>query len=176
VDLSWRFDAWFDALPKSPKDAGIVIGCVIRTGRGERATPERIELVEARGVTGDSWPWHPYSTPGNQVSLINIHVARAVVEGDESRLALTGDNLQVDLDLSEANLPAGTLLEIGTALLRISSTPHVPCKSFVARFGATNTKRVARATRIGRRGRGVLCEVLRSGSIQRGDAIAVRRP
>ena len=175
LDLSFRFDAWFARLPRSPRDAGRVTACVVRTGRGARATPDSIELVEARGVVGDSWSWHPHSRPGNQVALINVHVARAVAEGDASRMALTGDNLQVDLELSEANLPVGTLLRIGSAVLRVSADVHRPCRSFVERFGATNAKRVARATRIGLRGRGVLCEVAHGGSIRIGDAIEVER-
>jgi len=152
------------------------VRCVVRTGRGTRAAPDELELVAGRGIVGDSWATHPHSAPGNQVSLINIHVARAVADGDEGRTPLTGDNLQVDLELSEANLPVGTLLRIGTAVLRVSEVPHRPCRSFVERFGATHTKRVARATRIGRRGRGVLCEVLASGRLRVGDAIAVERP
>lgn len=176
IDLSWRFDAWFERLPASPRDLGRVVRCVLRTGRGERATPDALELIAGRGIVGDSWSGHPHSAPGNQVSLINVHVARAVADGDETRMALTGDNLQVDLELSEANLPVGTNLHIGTAVVRVSAMPHRPCRSFVARFGATHTKRVARATRVGRRGRGVLCEVLASGTIRVGDVITVERP
>ncbi len=175
IDLSWRFDAWFDALQKSPTDRGRVQGLVQRTGPGRRATPDTVELVVGRGVVGDAWQAHPHSEPGNEVALMNVHVLRAVCEGDESRMALSGDNLQVDLDLSEENLPAGTLLEIGTAKLRVSETPHRPCKKFIERFGATAAKRIARANRLGRRGRGVLCTVVQGGRVQRGDAIVVLR-
>ena len=106
---------------------------------------------------------------------MNVHVLRAVCAGDESRMALSGDNLHVDLDLSEENLPAGTLLEIGTARLRVSETPHRPCKKFVERFGATAAKRIARANRVGRRGRGVLCTVVQDGKVCRGDPIVLIR-
>lgn len=175
IDLSWRFDAWFNALPRSPKERGSVHALVLRTGPGQRATPEQVELVAGGGVVGDAWKTHAHSEPGNEVALMNVHVLRAVCEGDESRMALAGDNLLVDLDLSEANLPPGTLLEIGSAVLRISESPHRPCKKFVERFGATAAKRVARANRIGRRGRGVLCTVERAGCVRRGDAIVVVR-
>lgn len=176
IDLSFRFDGWFDALPESPRDGGRVFGCVVRTGRGLRATPNELELVAGGGIVGDSWSSHPHSEPGNQVSLINVHVLRSLAEGDESRMPLSGDNLHVDLELSEENLPAGTLLAIGTAVLRVSPLPHRPCGSFVKRFGAVAAKKVARAQRIGRRGRGVLCEVERAGTIRVGDEIRVERP
>jgi MOSC domain-containing protein YiiM len=174
-DFSWRFDSWFESLPRSPRDRGRVERCVVRTGRGERATPAAIELVAGRGVAGDSWASHSHSSPGNQVSLINVHVLRSVADGDEGRMPLSGDNLHVDLELSEENLAVGTVLRIGTATLRVSPVPHRPCRSFVERFGATAAKKVARATRIGRRGRGVLCEVVEGGTIRAGDEIRVER-
>jgi MOSC domain-containing protein YiiM len=175
LDLSWRFDAWFEALPRSPRDHGRVERCVVRTGRGTRAMPASIEVSVEQGVVGDSWIAHPHSAPGNQVSLINVHVLRSVAGGDEARMALSGDNLHVDLELSEANLPIGTLLSIGGVLLRVSPVAHRPCRNFVERFGAKAAKQVARAWRIGRRGRGVLCEVVRGGTIRTGDGIQVQR-
>jgi len=175
LDLSWRFDRWFDSLPPSPRDCGSVVGLVLRTGPGQRSTPDRVELLPGQGVVGDAWKTHAHGLPGNEVALMNVHVLRAVCEGDESRMALSGDNLQVDLELSEQNLPVGTLLEVGTALLRVSELPHRPCKHFVERFGATAAKRVARANRVGRRGRGVLCTIERAGTVRRGDAIVVVR-
>jgi MOSC domain-containing protein YiiM len=140
MDFSWRFDGWYERLPRSPKDGGRVERCVVRTGPGERSTPGEVELVAGQGVVGDSWRTHPHSRPGNQVSLINVHVVRAVAEGDESRTPLSGDNLHVDLELSEDNLPVGTLLYVGTAVLRVSPDPHRPCMSFAKRFGTLAVK------------------------------------
>ena len=37
------------------------------------------------------------------------------------RWALAGDQLYVDLDLSTANLPPGTQLQIGSALLEVTA-------------------------------------------------------
>lgn len=175
IDFSWRFDSWFEALPRSPLERGSVHGLVLRTGPGTRATPEQIELVPGRGAVGDAWISHGHSAPGNEIAMINVHVLRAVCDGDESRMPLAGDNLHVDLDLSEANLPVGTRLQVGSALLRISDLTHRPCKKFVERFGATAAKRVARANRRGKRGRGVLCTIERGGLVRRGDAIVVLR-
>lgn len=176
LDLSFRFDRWFNALPKSPRDLGRVERCVLRTGHGQRAVPPRVELRVGAGLVGDSWLGHELALPENEVALMNVHVLRAVCEGDESRMPLSGDNLLVDLDLSEANLPIGTRLHVGNALLCVSPFPHRPCTKFVQRFGARAAKRVARANRRGLRGRGVLCTVERGGGVAVGDTIRVERP
>jgi MOSC domain-containing protein YiiM len=176
VDLSFRFDAWYRRLPSSPRDAGRVHAVVVRPARGRRATPEAVRVTPEGGIEGDRWAADEQRRPGNQVSLINVHVVRSLAGGDLSRTALSGDNLQVDLDLSEENLPAGTLLRVGDAVLEVSSDPHRPCRLFVERFGATGAKKVARANRRGRRGRGVLCRVRAGGTIRVGDEIRVERP
>jgi hypothetical protein len=176
VDLSFRHDLWYLALPRSPRDVGRVHRCVVRPRDGERLTPEAIELSREGGIAGDSWGTSPRRRPTNQVSLMNVHVLRAVAGGDEARMALSGDNLQVDLDLGQENLPPGTLLEIGSARLLVTDDPHRPCKLFAERFGALGAKRVARGNRVGRRARGVLCRIDRPGTIRVGDAIRVLRP
>jgi MOSC domain-containing protein YiiM len=174
IDLSFRFDGWFDRLPRSPCERGEVARCVLRTGPGQRATPESIELAAGRGAIGDAWSTHEHSLPGNEVALINVHVIRSLAD-DEAHTAMSGDTLQVDLDISEANLPVGTLLEVGEALLRVSELPHRPCAKFVKRFGPVAAKKVARANRRGLRGRGVLCSIERGGIVRIGDPIVVRR-
>ena len=178
LDFSWRFDGWIRRLPASPKETGRVDGLVLRpegSGEGERQRVESAVVVPESGVEGDRWSASPYATAGNEVSLINTHLLKAISDGDEERGALSGDNLQVDLDLSEENLPVGTRLLIGGAVLEVSDVEHRPCGSFVERFGKTATKRVARANRLGLRGRGVLCHVRVRGEIRVGDQISVER-
>ena len=176
MDLSFRFDRWLDALPTSPRDEGVVHRLVVRPTNGERATPETISVTAEDGIAGDRWATSEHRAPGNQVSLINVHILRGVADGDEARMPLSGDNLQVDLDLSQENLPVGTRLEIGSAVLEISPMPHRPCTTFRSHFDANGAKKVARADRLGRRGRGVLCQVVTDGEIRRGDRIRVLRP
>ncbi len=170
-DLSIRHDLWLSRLPRSPVDEGPVALLVVRPPgeHGQRLTPDTIELGED-GVVGDKWVSDPEAPDGTQVSLMNVHMARAVA-GDDP--ALTGDNLHVDLDLSEQNLPVGTRLEVGSAVLVVSEVPHRPCRSFHARFGVKAVKRVGRADRTGRRGRGVLCRVAQPGEVRVGDVIRV---
>jgi MOSC domain-containing protein YiiM len=174
VDLSFRFDWWYARLPASPRDEGVVARCVVRPSEGERSTPAKITLTPERGIDGDRWIDDPHRRPGNQVSLMNVHVLRSVA-GDEERMSLAGDNLIVDLDISEVNLPPGTRLSIGDAELEISNDPHRPCRQFHSRFGATNVKKVVRANRVGKRARGVLARIVKAGTIRVGDRIRVQR-
>lgn len=176
MDLTFRFDWWYRSLPKSPRDAGRVVRTVVRPEKGERSAPQEIEVTVEGGVTGDRWARDPDRVSGNQVSLINVHVIDSLSENDGARALLAGDNLHVDLDLSEEALPVGSTLTIGDVVLEVSDVPHRPCRSFHARFGATGAKKVARATRVGKRGRGVMTRILRGGTIRVGDTIHVKRP
>lgn len=179
MDLSWRFDRWWDQLPRSPRDVGAVVGLVLRPpglGTGARERVETLRVTVEGGVEGDRWSVDEERLGADHVSLINVHVLASVAGDDPDRRALSGDNLHVDLDLTEENLPVGTLLEVGSAVLEVSSQPHQPCAKFHERYGETAVKRVLRANRRGRRGRGVLCTVHRAGELRVGDRIHVVRP
>jgi len=156
-----------------------VAGLVVRpdgSEAGERRLVERVEVVPESGVEGDRWAESPYATEGNEVSVINVHLLRAIADSDPERMARSGDNLHVDLDLSQENLPVGTRLLVGGAVLEVSEVEHCPCGPFIERYGKVATKRVARANRLGLRGRGVLCHVRERGQIELGDTISVERP
>ncbi|QDU69403.1 MOSC domain-containing protein [Engelhardtia mirabilis] len=177
MDLSRRFDLWWARLPRSPRDRGRVVDLVLRPPgytQGARRLVEQVRLDPERGAIGDKWETDPDRDEGAQVALINVHVIRSLARG-HADASLSGDTLHVDLDLSEANLPPGTRLEVGQALLVVSAVPHRPCASFARRFGAGGAKRVARADRRGLRGRGVMCVVERGGVVRLGDAVVARR-
>lgn len=168
--------AWHDSLTASPKDEGSVVLCVLRPTDGERELPETLELSPEGGIQGDRWIQKDDPNPKAQVSLMNIHVAHSCAESqDSARLALSGDNLLVDLDLTTANLPTGTVLEIGSAELVVTDQPHKPCHLFRGRFGDDAVARTAWSVREGYRGRGVLCSIQRAGQIRVGDSIRVKR-
>jgi MOSC domain-containing protein YiiM len=105
---------------------------------------------------------------------INVMNARAalLVAGSSERRALAGDQLYVDLDLSPENLPAGTRLAIGTAVIEVTAVPHTGCAKFVAHFGSEAMRfvngRVGRSLRL----RGLNARVVQSGAIRRGDRIS----
>ena len=176
VDLSFRFDLWWNRLPASPKDAGPITLLVVRpgeVGEGRRESPDSVTVDIERGVIGDRWERDPHGRPDNQISLMNAHVLRSVAGDDPDAQRKSGDNIIADLDLSEENLPPGTRLAAGDALFEVTPEPHRPCRSFAERFGVTAVKKVARATRKGRRGRGVMLRVVQGGDLRVGDELRV---
>lgn len=176
MDLSFRHDFWLSRIQGSPATLGRLERIVVRPRAGERVEPEFALVSVERGLHGDRWEQDPDRRVGAQISLMNVHVLRAVAGEDARRMALAGDNLIVDLDLSEKNLPVGSLLTIDDVVLEISKEPHRPCASFLERFGTSAARRVARGTRTGRRTRGVLASVVAGGTLRIGATVHVKRP
>jgi MOSC domain-containing protein YiiM len=73
------------------------------------------------------------------------------------------------MDLSADNLPPGTQLAIGSAIIEVTAPPHTGCKKFVARFGVDAMKFVN--SPIGRELhlRGINAKVVQPGTIRLGD-------
>ncbi len=105
---------------------------------------------------------------------MNSRVA-ALVAQDQARWALAGDQLFVDLDLSEANLPPGTRLAIGTAVLEVAEQPHTGCRKFVDRFGQDAMKFVNSAEGRALHLRGLYAKVVTAGTIRVRDRVSVLR-
>lgn len=173
--------ACLDDIRCAPREAGRVELVVRRPAVGEREVVDRAELDLSVGVVGDTWSVRPSKKtpdgsphPGMQVTLMSARAIRAVA-GDRERWPIAGDNFFVDLDLSEANLPVGTRLAIGTAVLEVTAEPHNGCAKFTERFGAAAMRwlhdEVGRRLRL----RGIHARVVVPGSIAVGDAIRVER-
>ena len=145
---------------------------VIRPIEGERRMVENIRVTPEGGIEGDRWAAEDPRRPGAQVSLMRSAVLDSLAT-DDAHAALAGDNLMVELDLSEANLPIGTRLTVGSAILEVSPDVHRPCAKFHQRFGERAAQRIAGSNRRGLRGRCVLCRVVKAGEIQAGDPIRV---
>ena len=75
------------------------------------------------------------ANPDAQLTLMNARVV-ALVAGERERWPLAGDQLYVDLDLSADNLPPGTRLAVGSAVIEVTPEPHTGCAKFSARFGS----------------------------------------
>ena len=132
------------ALPsalQSPTENGTLDLIVCRPAVGRRDVLVAAELTLETGLVGDTWnirssrltaDGSPH--PDTQINVMNSRVI-AMIAGEESRWGLAGDQLYVDLDLSERNLPPGTQLSIGSAVIEVTSQPHTGCAKFVQRFG-----------------------------------------
>jgi MOSC domain-containing protein YiiM len=163
----------------APRSVGRLHAIVVRPTVETRRTIDEAQVDVVRGVVGDCWLERgSSSTPDHsarldsQVTLISTRVL-AAIEPDTARWPLAGDQLYVDLDLSQANLPAGTRLEIGDVVLEVTPEPHIGCSKFSARFGSdalrwTNTTR-GRELRM----RGMNTQVVRGGRVRVGDQVRV---
>jgi MOSC domain-containing protein YiiM len=158
-------------LPTPPHGTGRVEGLVLRPKRGEREEVQQIELTPEGGILGDRWGKRNHSTTHRQVSAIRKDVLD-MLSGD-AWAALSGDNLHVQLDLSEEALPIGSLLHIGSAILRVSPEVYGPCHLFSGRFGQNAHDATLDPAWLSARGRGVLLEVVQGGMIRIGDTIRV---
>jgi hypothetical protein len=163
------------SLEASPRDAGRLDLIVRRPAVGEREVIETGELDRAIGLVGDTWKDRPSSRmpdgrphPDMQINVMNSRVINLIAQAKD-RWALAGDQLFVDLDLSAANLPAGTRVAIGTAVIEVTDQPHTGCGKFVSRFGVDAMKFVNSAA--GREAclRGINARVVQAGTIRVGD-------
>lgn len=159
------------SLPPAPRDEGRVALVVVRPETEVRETPERVRLSREGGVEGDRWGKRPSPKPANQVTLMRADVARLVADGQP--LSLFGDNLLVELDLSQENLPAGTRLQIGTAVCEVTPLPHTGCGKFAARFGQDARDVTNAPGFLSWRLRGMHVCVLEDGEVAPGDAVRV---
>lgn len=166
----------------SPKTEGTLAVIVRRPTVEAREVVTTGTLSLTEGLQGDSWKDRPSTRtpdqtphPDMQLTLMNSRVI-ALIAGAPERWPLAGDQLYVDLDLSEANLPPGTVLSLGEAQVLITAQPHTGCAKFSARFGSEALKWVnspeGRALRL----RGVNARVIRAGRIQVGERITVQQP
>src|SRR6266568_823655 len=123
----------FRALPEPPKDSGRLALIVCRHAPGVHEALDRAYLTPDGGVPGDEWNRRMPRNPDAQLTVIRRDVAELVAHGQP--LTISGDNLIVDLDISTANLPAGTRLRVGEAVVEVTPKPHNGCAKFRGRFG-----------------------------------------
>lgn len=169
-----ELEAALDHLRAAPKNDGVVELIVRRPRVDHREVLEQAELDPVQGLIGDSWSMRPSSKtpdgsphPEMQINIMNSRVT-ALVAQEKERWPLAGDQLYIDMDLGKENLPAGTQIAIGSAVLEVSALPHTGCHKFVARFGAEAMKFVN--SPIGRELclRGINAKVIKGGVIQVG--------
>ena len=102
---------------------GIVELIVRRPAAGEREVLDEAELDLEQGLVGDRWWDGKPADTSAQLTLMSIRALQQI-ELDRSRWPLAGDQLYVDLDLAHERLPAGTRLEIGSAVIEVTEAPH----------------------------------------------------
>jgi hypothetical protein len=174
---SAELEAGLEEIRRSPRDEGVLRLIVRRPRSGEREVLEEGRLDLAEGLVGDNWRTRgsPRSAdgaahPDMQLNIMNARVI-ALVAQHPSRWPLAGDQLYLDLDLSAANLPPGTRLALGTAVIEVTAQPHTGCQKFVARFGREAMVFVNSGVGRDLQLRGVNARVVQPGTIRSGDVV-----
>ena len=178
LHLPWaELEAGLAHIKQSPKDHGRLDCIVIRPALDAREVLTECDLSPQLGVHGDNWATRGSTAtpdggphPKAQVTLMNSRAIALFAQTNE-RWALAGDQLYVDLDLSEANLQPGQRLSIGSAILEITDKPHRGCVKFSDRFGPAALKFVNSDEGWQLHLRGIYAIVVQAGTIKAGEAI-----
>lgn len=170
-----ELEADLDEIRRSPADDGVLELIVRRPAVDEREVLDHGELDPAAGLVGDSWRTRGSSRtadgsphPDMQINVMNAR-AIALLAQDKGRWPLAGDQLYLDLDLSVDNLPPGTRLALGSAVIEVTAQPHTGCKKFAARFGQDAIRFIHSPEGKRLRLRGLNAKVVRPGTISVGD-------
>lgn len=172
-----ELEAGLGAIRQSPKDDGILNLIVRRPQENIREVLETGELDLTEGLVGDTWKLRGSSRtadgsshPDMQLNIMNSRVV-ALVAKEESRWQLAGDQLYIDLDLSDENLPPGTRMAIGSAIIEVTAQPHNGCRKFVERFGLDAMRFVNSSVGKQLHLRGINAKVVQAGVIRAGDLV-----
>ena len=172
-----ELEAGLAEIQLSPASEGAVELIVRRPAESEREVLEQADLDLHEGLVGDGWRLRGSSRtedgsahPGTQLTLMNARVI-ALVARSRERWPLAGDQLYVDLDLSAENLPTGTRLLVGSAIVEVTDQPHTGCAKFTERFGPAAIRFVNSPAGRALRLRGMYAKVVEPGRVCQGDAI-----
>ena len=172
-----ELEAGLEDIRQSPTDAGVLALIVRRPQVEAREVLEEGELDLFEGLVGDNWKTRGSSQtadgsahPDMQLNIMNARVIALLAQKKE-RWALAGDQLYMDLDLSAENVPPGTRLSLGEAVIEVTDQPHTGCKKFAARFGLDALKFISSPVGKQLQLRGINAKVIRSGAIRVGDTV-----
>lgn len=175
-----ELNAGLEEIRQAPADRGVLQLIVRRPVAGQREVLAEGQLDLVAGLVGDSWLTRGelatpkrQPNPDAQLTLMNAR-ATQLIAGSQERWPLAGDQLYVDLDLSPANLPTGTRLAVGSAVVEVTAEPHNGCKQFVGHFGMDAMLFVNSPEGKALCLRGINTRVVQAGTVRVGDTITKR--
>jgi hypothetical protein len=177
-----KLDAAVPHILAAPKDGAAISMLCLRPNFGERRFVDEISLTQAQGIPGERWsrtPWLKLAdgTPDPQIQVCILQQrVLDLVWRDRAETVHPGDTCIADLDMSYENLPTGQLLQVGSAILRVSEHFNDACVKWKARYGADAKDWVNDPKNIPYRLRGILCSIHQDGLISTGDILSKLDP
>jgi hypothetical protein len=172
-----ELEAGLDTIRQSPKNEGVIALIVRRPQIDAREVLDEGELDLVEGIVGDNWRVRGSNRtpdgaahPDMQLNIMNARVI-ALLAREKDRWPLAGDQLFIDMDVSSENLPPGTRLALGSAVIEVTDQPHTGCKKFAARFGLDALKLVNSPVGRQLQLRGFNARVAQPGVIRVGDLV-----
>lgn len=169
-----ELESALDQIRQAPANEGKVELIVCRPVPNQRSILNVAELNTENGLVGDCWKTKGHkkgpANPDMQINIMNSR-ATAAIEKDKERWPLAGDQFYVDFDISKENLPAGTRIKLGTAILEVTAEPHLGCAKFSERFGKDAVMWVNSDEGKALNLRGINAKIIEAGEVQTGDTI-----
>ena len=167
-----------DHINRAPLDEAEIDCLCARPDFGTRAFPDKLILTVDHGILGERWTHSPWLTlpngdpdPRIQVSILSKRVMDLCWR-DRERVIHPGDPFVVDMNLGEANMPVGTRLAIGTAIVEVSDKFNTACVKWRDRYGQDSLHWMNLARNRPYRLRGILCRIVQDGEVKLGDRLA----
>ena len=170
-------EAGIDYILDTPDDKGLVRMIVSRPETGIRKILKSASLDTIEGLIGDNWKDRGSSStsdksadPETQITIMNSRVIELIAHSSD-RWKLAGDQLFIEIDISRNNLPPGSKLKVGSAIIEVSGKPHTGCQKFSQRFGLDALKFVSTPMARELCFRGINARVMKSGIVTVGDIV-----
>jgi hypothetical protein len=174
-----ELDRRYAALPPRPARVGTVLALTVRPGPDLREARDEIVFDPVRGAVGDRWErktwlYLPDGSPDPRVQVAVCNTAVLALMREAAGVNHhPGDTLFTDLDLSEKNLPAGSRLQVGEAVIEVSDVENDACAKFAAQYGEAVFRWIRRPENRALRLRGLFARVIVGGRVRCGDAVRV---
>lgn len=172
-----EMESYLELIKQSPSQEGCVDMIVSRPITEGREMLDHCELSKQSGLLGDNWQTRGdkhtqdgSADVGRQLTLMNSRAISAITDCEE-RWPEAGDQFFVDFDLSVDNLPHGSQLNLGQAVIEVTPLPHLGCSKFGKRFGKEANAFVNSAVGKKLNLRGINAKVVKAGVVATGDII-----